>query len=299
MWLPNLIQAQDAPSILKKLVNLRGDNISLEQALQSLTENYGIFFSYNPKIIPAEKKYKIAFDQMYLEQVLNQLFKGTTIGYFISDDLIILQNKSKQKETERIYVLKGQIKSQSTQEFIPLGHVYFTQRVYGSVSDYDGKFEIKVKESWVQDTLTFSAVGYQIQEIPIKDLLSPDSIFISLVDSVYSLEELEITPQKTKVGRFFAKINIFRKAKGLIKDLKAIIPLLFSRAKLDSLGNKLTFKERLKNLVIQLQILTADWKNKVLINKIIRKINRIYERIERKEAEEKMLQIFHQGVFFP
>ncbi|WP_339735477.1 carboxypeptidase-like regulatory domain-containing protein [uncultured Sunxiuqinia sp.] len=92
----------------------------------------------------------------------------------------------------QLQVLKGRVVDSSTQAGVAYTNIGVEGTFYGTASDAQGFFELKIPEEYKNDQLFFSAVGYQNQMLPIPDLLKKDFLKIALAEQTYNIEDVDI-----------------------------------------------------------------------------------------------------------
>ena len=80
----------------------------------------------------------------------------------------------------------GQVLDAETGDPIPYVNIGITKRMAGTVSDENGVFRLKYNSEG--DLITISAIGYEIHEITVRDLLNDDSIYMT--QTMYEIEEI-------------------------------------------------------------------------------------------------------------
>jgi hypothetical protein len=277
-------------NILSQKISIEFNQLTLPQAFQQMEAKYHIQFSYNPDLIDIEKTIQFIFKKEPLEQVLHILLKDYPVKWVALNNMIILtKNETNDLEIAEIYTIKGQVISQSQSKPIALVHIYIQNHFVGTVSDYDGFFDLKLKPAFIQDTLVFSAVGYNSHTSLVKELAQQPHALIQLVDSTYQLSEVEVK-HRTKMGKLLVQINIFHHFKHKWRNFwKVQIPDLVHQIDLRKLSSNLKLK--LEKILADLERLlnraskTAVY-NEKKARRIIRRIQKKYQKINEIEIEE-------------
>ena len=89
--------------------------------------------------------------------------------------------------------LKGRVVDSKTQEGIGFASIGVEGTFFGTASDADGYFELKINDNQSDEMLYISAVAYQNLSFEISELLTQDFIRISLIEQTYSIEGVDIT----------------------------------------------------------------------------------------------------------
>ncbi|MBC5775199.1 carboxypeptidase-like regulatory domain-containing protein [Pontibacter sp. KCTC 32443] len=97
-------------------------------------------------------------------------------------------------------VLKGTVLS--GKEAIPYVNIGIKQKGIGTAATAEGKFTLQLAEAYLNDTLTFSAVGYQELSVPVKTIVEKNLSEFTLTEKTTSLREVVVTNRKPKIKKF-------------------------------------------------------------------------------------------------
>ncbi len=81
-------------------------------------------------------------------------------------------------------------------EFVNIG---IENTVYGGASFEDGTFKISIPNSFFNDTLTFSAIGYKKKKVPLSQFINTLEALIKMERDIIQMEEIVVFPQKPKI----------------------------------------------------------------------------------------------------
>ena len=96
------------------------------------------------------------------------------------------------KAQNKYSTLKGEIVSSDSLSPIPQAHILSELSHYGTTSDFDGRFQITIKEI---DTLRISSVGFVTKYIHINyDSIDANNFRILLQRDTILLDEIDVTP---------------------------------------------------------------------------------------------------------
>ena len=98
-------------------------------------------------------------------------------------------------------LLKGRIVDASTQNGIAYTNIGVEGTYYGTASDADGFFELKIPDEFTGKMLFISAVGYENQSYPVRELLLKDFVRLSLTGQTYSIEGIDVAAQSRVLFR--------------------------------------------------------------------------------------------------
>ncbi len=165
-------------------ISLQLSNIKLEDAFDEIENRTEFFFLYNEKLIDIDRIVSISVEDQKIDEILDQLFKGTNIDYTITDHKIILAPSDLPTTTPQQRNISGRITDESGQS-LPGVTVVIKGTSQGTVSDFEGNYSLSVTSD--NDILVFSFVGMQKQEIPVG---TQSIINIVLVQETVGIDEV-------------------------------------------------------------------------------------------------------------
>jgi CarboxypepD_reg-like domain len=96
------------------------------------------------------------------------------------------------------HIVKGRIVNGTDSKPIPYANIGIINSSVGTLSNEDGTFLISIPIKHRQDTLLFSALGYDRQFIPVLSLFNERDLVISLAEKVIILEQVIVSAKKKK-----------------------------------------------------------------------------------------------------
>ncbi len=191
--------AQENP--LQKKITLSLVDKTLEECLNQISNQAGIFFSYNPKRIPIKQKVNLEAKDEALQSVLDRLFTDLPVNYNVVEGQIILRKAKQETEPldipkEKKFTLSGFIKEKLSGEILIGAVVYFPAINKGTVTNQYGFYSLTLPEGDYRGQ--FSFIGFNPQEFNVSldenKILSPQ-----LEEKSSLLEEVKIIVDETQV----------------------------------------------------------------------------------------------------
>ena len=173
---------------------------SVAQVLTEIENQSEFYFLFNQALVDTERKVNVQITDKKIEDVLDQIFDGTTTGYMVMDRQIVLSPEhllSDAKGAIQARTLTGSI---IDSDGVPLIGVSVSVKgtSIGTISDADGKFSLSdIPEN---ATLVISYVGMLTQEIPVGN---QTTIEILMESDYLGLEEVVVVGYGTQ-----KKINL-------------------------------------------------------------------------------------------
>ena len=141
----------------------------LEKIFKEITSQTGFSFTYSKPVVNVDKKTSIVVKNRDLNEVLDKLFKHTSIVYEIKDKKIYLTSKvhsqTDQKKGKRVKI-KGTVLDENGLAIIGASIKAKGNSSIGTITDFDGDFELKVPQN---TTLEISYIGYISKSLKIDE----------------------------------------------------------------------------------------------------------------------------------
>lgn len=178
-----------------KTLSVSMSNSTLREVLKTIEKSSQFVFFYLDDAVNLERKVSIDSKNKNIEEILSELFEGTSCTYRISDRQIFIsgkapasteQQQNKRKISGRVTDIKGE----------PLIGVNVTVDgdANGSITNMDGLYEIFVTKKSV--VLKFTYIGFKTSEI--RTNASANIYDVTLEEQVNELEETVIVGYGTQ-----------------------------------------------------------------------------------------------------
>jgi len=148
-----------------KKVTLKYDHVSIEKLLKYLEQTENIQFSYHKGLLANNPKVTLRLENVTLDKALNVIFKKTDIGFYPLRGGYVVLRKEEHNIVQEQETIQGKVTDASSGETLPGVNVMVKGTTRGTSTDSKGHYELTVPS--LQDTLIFSFIGYQKQEVPI------------------------------------------------------------------------------------------------------------------------------------
>ena len=157
-------------------------NASVVEVLKAIETKSEFYFVYNKDAIDVDRKVDLNAKNLFIEEILDQLFKYTNVSYQITDRHIILSTLEGSQQQKTI---SGKVTNKQTGEPLIGATVMVKGTTNGTVTDMDGLFKLNTSSS--DKILVFSYVGYISQEITN---WKQSIINVALVEDAKTLDEV-------------------------------------------------------------------------------------------------------------
>ncbi|WP_244440318.1 SusC/RagA family TonB-linked outer membrane protein [Bacteroides rodentium] len=174
----------------KTMVNLALEDKTVDEVLTELEQGTEFVFFYNNKQIDVKRRVSVQANNKTIFKVLNDVFKGTNVGYKVLDRNIVLYDKAIGADgvqaTMQTLTVKGSV-TDATGEPVIGASIQVKGTGNGVITDIDGNFTLS---NVAQDaTLIISYVGYKTQEVRVA---GKTSFKIVLAEDAEVLDEVVV-----------------------------------------------------------------------------------------------------------
>lgn len=151
-------------------LNLDLNSVRLVEAIREIEAVSGYKFIYSEETVDLNRRVSISAARDNIDQVLEELFEGSSNSYELVNEQIIVSTTSNQKgqnqnQAQQTRLVVGRV-TDARKEAIPGVNVILKGTNQGVVTDVDGMFEIRVRMGQ-KEVLQFSFIGMQPQEIEV------------------------------------------------------------------------------------------------------------------------------------
>lgn len=115
---------------------------------------------------------------------------GTILIFLLFSVSVLAQSGSKVAK-----VIKGKVVDSSDNQAISYTNIGLEGTLYGTASDAEGNFELKIPTDMVDKNIYFSAVGYQNRQFPVRELFGKDFNVVTLVAQSYDVDAVDVEAQ--------------------------------------------------------------------------------------------------------
>ncbi|HCC71075.1 MAG TPA: hypothetical protein DEQ09_07995 [Bacteroidales bacterium] len=216
---PSIIRAQE--NVLYTNISLKFTNTSISNILKSITRETGYYFTYDTDLIEPERLTTIWIENQPVKDILDTIFHDMLLKYSIIDNHIIIYQSLteftpliREEGREPVYYLSGIITDAANGQPLPYATIGIKSKGKGTISNYEGEFNLNLTKDFIDDTLIVSYLGFYNRNILVKHAIN--SYFnISLTRMYVPIPEVIIRN---------------REARELIRNAKEKIPENYGRA---------------------------------------------------------------------
>ena len=94
-----------------------------------------------------------------------------------------------------VQTIKGKVINQVTNEPVSYTNIGLEDTFFGTASDIDGNFELKIPAELVSRDIYFSAVGFKNKKFPVQTLFSKEFNIVKLDAQSYGIDDIDIAAQ--------------------------------------------------------------------------------------------------------
>jgi TonB-linked SusC/RagA family outer membrane protein len=183
-------------------MNFTAKDISIDKLFKELKKQSGYSFLYKSEALKDLPNVNVEIHDASMDEVMQQVLKDKPLDFLIIDKNVVVRRKpdepnvapTVQKAATIIYV--GKVWDEFKKP-MPGVSVRIKGLPTGVVTNEVGEFNIIVPIE--NSTLLFSFIGYETQELPLKDLKNPLTITMKVSNS--NLDQVQVTAYGTTTKR--------------------------------------------------------------------------------------------------
>jgi len=150
---------------IEKEISLDLKKASMSEALKAVSRETGLKLTYQG-IFESDKNITIKNKKISVGKALSIILEGTNFDYKVSQEGYLLIHEVVKGNMEVFFqTVSGTVTDASSGETLPGVNVVLKGTTTGTSTNSEGQYELDVPS--LQDTLMFSFIGYQTQQIPI------------------------------------------------------------------------------------------------------------------------------------
>lgn len=180
-------------SLIDKRINLKMNDTKIEEILNYIESIENIPLIYNKNEEAFQKKINVDISEANIGNLLNDIFKNSTIDYWIFRDSVVIISSISQDIT-----ISGRILNRENNEPVSYVAIQYKNSMSGTISNQVGEYEIKLKPELFNDSLVISSLGYKTISISIKNMILQKDFDIYLPSISYYFDEVQKISIATK-----------------------------------------------------------------------------------------------------
>lgn len=186
---------------LSRKIQLPASQETIYKLLGQITEQTGLLFIYDSRIIDNEQVRQIKAGEYTVSEAIRLILSDSTIQLQSIGNHILLQQVEASPDTVSLppvsqalplpsyFTIEGILQDRYTEEVISFGSVGIREAPIGTITNQNGEFRLHVPDSLRNAHLSFSHLGYQPQE-KVCALLEGSVQRIYLEPKVISIQEV-------------------------------------------------------------------------------------------------------------
>jgi hypothetical protein len=97
-----------------------------------------------------------------------------------------------QNDNNALNKIEGKVVNEITNEAVAYTNISIEDTFFGTASDEEGSFELKIPGEMISKRINFSAVGFERKSFPVTSLLNRNYIIIKLKPQSYTIKDINI-----------------------------------------------------------------------------------------------------------
>ena len=172
--------------VLTQRISVSVDGGTLDDAVVQIEKQTSLMFLYKTQDIDPSYRVTLHAEQEPLSVVLNRLVEGSKLGWELSDNHIVLTQKSVDDQPRRV---TGRVLDKNGVPVIG-ATVVIKGTTVGTSTGTDGSFALEVPAPAAKAVLSFGYLGYDDTEIPVG---SRTAVEVTLRESALEMDAVVVT----------------------------------------------------------------------------------------------------------
>lgn len=165
--------------VLEKRLTLRLNNVSVSNILKTISRRTAYHFTYDTDLVEPGRISSVRADERPLKNILDSLFYDRALDYSIIDDHIIVYRLVsdstpliREEGRKPVYKLSGVVTDADSGQPLPYASIGIKSRGKGTVSNYEGEYDLNLSKDFLNDTLIISYMGFYSRMIPVNQAIN-------------------------------------------------------------------------------------------------------------------------------
>src|SRR5699024_1822586 len=161
-------------SVLNKVITLQAEQISLIDALKAIADKGDLKLSYDTELPVLRNQLTLDMERESIQNVLWKVLENTGLRFAVSaNGQLILMKKNETQVFEQMQeTITGTVTDAQSGETLPGVNILVKGTSTGASTHAGGSYA--VTDPSLQDTLVFTYIGYQRQEVPVNGRMEID-----------------------------------------------------------------------------------------------------------------------------
>ena len=173
-------------------VSLNLKDVAVRALFDEIQRQTNLYFVFNTELTDRLGQLSVNVKNETVENVLQQILKGTGLTYKFRGDLIVIQQEDKKEDVKKGKRIVGIVIDENSGDVLPGVTVKLCSEssvALGTATDYQGRFVLTLPV--VKGALEFSFVGYETQKMNFTE--KTDSLRVVLREKMNELEDVVVT----------------------------------------------------------------------------------------------------------
>jgi hypothetical protein len=197
---PTFSQEQDPGDIT---VSVKSNNTPLYQVLDELTQQCGYYFTFDSRLIDSRQPVSMNLTEVPLSTAIDTLFRIPGLSFkTINKNIVIFPQKASEPaihldttdKKDNLLKVSGSVTDLRSGKPLAYATIAVMDTYYGTISNEDGGFTLRIPDTLTQPILVSSFIGYKNHYTPVS-IESEEQVAIQMNRNLISLQEVIIRSQ--------------------------------------------------------------------------------------------------------
>ncbi len=209
---------------LQQKITVKIKDKPISEVLKEISQLSGIDFSYNPQMVPVDKRISIHVRKKSVETVLEEVLIRNGIEYMIVENHLVLKQQAQMGKRDRIgsgkamqgFTLSGFLRDRRTGEALIGANIYVKGTTLGVISNGYGYYSLTLNSAIY--SMVFSYMGYQ-EIVMVVNLNENTRLSVEMEEKNLEIKEVEIVAAEHETDIRNAQMSEFRFSQKTLSQL--------------------------------------------------------------------------------
>jgi hypothetical protein len=179
--------------LLDREINLSQTTGEIDQLLNEISRKGKFSFTYTSQI-QVHKMASVMLKRQLVRNHLADIFRYDSIQFVEKNNKVLLiPLHRKIYPVANYHLIKGLVIDGRTRKPLPYSNIFLINKSTGTISNTNGRFELKITPADFKDTLGVSYIGYKFLKLPI-EVMDTNLLIIRLSTEKVQIKEIIVKP---------------------------------------------------------------------------------------------------------
>ena len=165
-------------NVLEQKISIKVNGVKIRTILEAISQKTGYVFTYDTDLIKPETIISVDAEEKPVRILLDEVFSNRNFSYSVIDNHLIIYKQIdettpmiREEGKTPVYMITGSIIESGSDNPLPFTTISIYKKGVGTISNYDGNFNLKITSACLNDSITISCLGFKNRIIPVNQAI--------------------------------------------------------------------------------------------------------------------------------